>query len=630
MKDYLNNTDPEWFRSRLAKLAFCIIGAFLLLGSRLFYLQIIQGQELRRLSENNCIRLRRIDPPRGLLLDSQGHIMVDNRPSFDLNIVPKDAEPLQATLQKVAPHLDLSVSALEVKIEQSRSKAAYRPIVLKRDIGRDALAAIEVRRFDIPGVVVDVRPTRHYIEAQSACHLIGYLGEINALELDSDEYRGCRVGDHVGKFGAEKTFEPFLRGRRGGQQVEVDATGQVVRVLKTVDAQAGHNIFLSISRSLQQRAENLLSQKVGAVVAVEPDTGRILAMASSPAFNPNLFVSGLSHEHWNALVHNPHRPMENKAVQAEYPPGSTYKIITAIAGLEEGVIDEHTTFFCPGHYPFGDRVFFCWRVWGHGDVNVVTALEESCDVFFYQVGQKLGIDRLAWYAKACGLGTPTGIRLNDEGSGLVPTAAWKKRRTGISWQKGETLSVAIGQGFNLTTPLQMAMLVAAVANGGTRYQPLIMDKIVASDGHLVQRNRPRVTGKIPCSDQTLNVVRRGLWNAVNGRRGTARQIRLADIGICGKTGTAQIYSRRTDTRLKEEELADHLKSHAWFLAYAPESSPQIAVAVIVEHGAHGSSAAAPIAQELIKTYLRPEKPSSAPAKEPGSTPVGDMSPHRQS
>jgi penicillin-binding protein 2 len=377
-----------------------------------------------------------------------------------------------------------------------------------------------------------------------------------------------------------------------------------MRILKTVDAEPGNNVYLTIDQRLQRRAEVLLEGVVGAAVAIEPDTGRILALASSPSFDQNSFVGGITHEQWDSLISNPFRPMSNRAIQGEYPPGSTYKIITALAGLEEGVIDAQTTFNCPGYYRYGNRVYRCWKKGGHGKVDILKAVEESCDVFFYQVGERLGVDRLAWYAKAFGLGSPTGIFLDQEAHGLIPTAAWKKRRTGIPWQKGETLSVAIGQGFNLATPLQMAVLAAAVGNGGNRYQPMILDRIQSADGKILKKNAPRLTGKLPISPVNLGLVKLGLWKVVNGEKGTARGSRLADIDMSGKTGTSQVISSKEDETLAEEDIPIHLRAHAWFVAYAPSEQPTIAVAVVVEHGEHGSGAAAPIAREMIKTYLR--------------------------
>lgn len=610
---YSKNADKEWYRQRLTRSMFCAMAAFTMLIVRLFYLQIVEGEEYRRLSENNCIRLRSIDAPRGLIFDCNGNLLVDNRPSFDLSIIIKDAENLEDTLEKLSAYTDISLDQLTARIKAGKGVPSYKPILLKEDIGRELLAVIEVHKFDLPGVILDVRPKRHYIHKESAAHITGYLGEVSPEELKSGKYQGCRVGDYIGKFGIEKSAEFFLRGTRGGQQVEVNAKGQVVRVLKTVDALSGHNIYLTIDQVLQRKAESLIEGMAAAVAAMDPDTGDILAMASNPSFDPNSFVNGMSVKEWKSLINNPFRPMENKVIQGEYPPASTYKIVTAIAGLEEGVIDENTSVYCPGYYEYGDRTFRCWKKAGHGSVNVVKALAESCDVFFYQAGQKLGVDRLARYAKACGLGAPTEVMLDHEGGGLIPTSAWKKRYLGVPWQGGETLSVAIGQGYNLATPLQMLMLTAAVANGGTIYRPRILKAVENAEGNTAYQDdpvlKPQIIGKLPCSKKTLDIVRKGLWEVVNGQRGTARIARADGIRISGKTGTAQVFSRKgNDNNRRKKEEPHHLKPHAWFVAYAESKGRRIAVSVIVEHGEHGSGTAAPIARDLIKCFMGVEDP----------------------
>ncbi len=611
MGKYLKTSDTDWYKQRLIRVMICVAGAFFILLIRLFYLQVIQGQELRRLSENNCIRLQSTDPSRGMIFDRNGTLLVDNRPAFDLSIILKDAKPVDRTIEKLAKLIDVPVSELMKKLKHDKGVSSYKPILLKQDIGRDALAAVEVRKFDLPGIVVNVKARRHYVNRQSAAHLIGYLSEINSDELKSGKYPECKGGDFIGKFGVEKVFEPFLKGKRGGRQVEVNVMGQVVEVLKTVDAQPGQNIYLTIDHILQEKAEALLEGVAGAVVAMDPETGNILVMASSPSFDQNAFVDGMSHKQWRSLVANPFRPMANKAIQGEYPPASTFKIITAIAGLEEGVIDENTTMHCPGYYKYGNRIYRCWRRGGHGSVDILKALSQSCDVFFYQVGQKLGVDKLAFYAKACGLGSATGINLNNEAGGLIPTAAWKKRRTGIAWQGGETLSVAIGQGYDLATPLQMLVLTSALANGGTRYKPLILKSVKTVDGDIVIQNKRQVIGKLPASKKTLAIVQKGLWEVVQNPKGTGRIAYIKGIDISGKTGTAQVVGRKNNPDLSEKDLPDHFKAHAWFVAYAPSVDPQIVVAVLVEHGGHGSSAAAPIAREIIRTYLEKDKYNGA-------------------
>lgn len=611
MSRHLKTVDNNWYRRRLTWVALCVVAAFVLLIARLFYLQVVQGEEFRQLSENNRIRLQSIDPPRGLIFDRNGILLVDNRPSFDLNIILEDAKPVESVIEKLSLHIDVPAAELMSKIEQNKGFLPCRPILLKQNIGRDILAAIKVREFDLPGVEVKVRSQRYYINKGSAAHLIGYLSEINHDELSRRKYTEYSAGDFIGRAGVEKVYEGLLRGKGGGRQVEVNAVGQVVRVLQTVDAQPGYNIYLTIDHTLQKKAEKLLDGLAGAVAAMDPTTGHILVLASSPSFDQNIFVNGMSHEEWNSFISNPLSQMKNRAVQSKYPPGSTYKIVTAIAGLEEGIIDKRTTFYCRGCYRLGNHVFRCWQRDGHGNVDVVKALAESCSVFFYHVGQELGIDRLAWYARACGLGSPTGIDLNHEAEGLVPTAAWKKRHTGIAWQKGETILTAIGQSYNLTTPLQMLVLISAIANEGVKYRPLMLKRIETDDGRTVSEyehlTKPRqVTGRLPVSRQTLELVKKGLWEAVNTRKGTATPAGINGIEVSGKTGTAQVVSLAEDDIIHKKEKADHLRPHAWFVGFAPEATPQIAVVVIVEHGGRGSTAAAPIARELIKAYLSKE------------------------
>ncbi len=619
---YLKTADTDWYRQRVTGVMICVLAVFAVLLLRLIYLQVIRGEEYRLLSLNNRIRLQSIEPPRGLISDRNDYVLVENRPSFDVSVTLKDAGEVEETIKKVSKHLMVPSEELMLKLTASKGVSAYKPILLKQDIGRNALATIEAHKHDLPGIAVNVKLRRHYLNVQDAAHLIGYLSEISPDELAAKLYPGRRRGDFIGKYGAEKAYENYLRGTRGGRQVEVNANGQVVRVLKTVNAKPGQNVYLTIDHALQKKAESLLRGVAGAAVAMDPGSGRILALASSPSFDQNFFASGMSHEQWDSLISNPFRPMENKAIQGEYPPGSTYKIITALAGLEEGVIDEDTEVFCPGYYRFGNRTFRCWKKGGHGRVKILKAITESCDVYFYKVGELLGVDRLAWYAKASGLGSPTGINLDKEAKGLIPTAAWKKRRTGVPWQKGETLSIAIGQGFNLATPLQMVGLTAAIANGGTRYRPMILEAIKSPDGRIIHQSQPEVIGKVPISERTLELVRTGLWAVVNSDHGTARGSRLADIEISGKTGTSQVIGRKKDDTRSEEDRPAHLRAHAWFVAYAPSDAPIIAVAVLVEHGEHGSSAAAPVARELIKTYLRSARPGQRVATDADSDDIG--------
>lgn len=601
MERFIQSVDHDWYKQRIVGMMLVVLAAFVILLVRLVYLQVVVGDDYYRLSMNNSIRLQTVDPPRGLILDRYGTKLAENRPSFDVSFTPKDAGDVGRVLSELATHLNVPVEDLQGKVKNSRGLEAVKPVLLKQDIGRDALAGVEARKVDMPGVSVQVRLRRNYLFGLSASHVIGYLGEVNLNELKSGDYPNLRSGDYLGKFGVERVQENLLRGEPGGRQVEVNAHGQIMQVLQTVSPKPGRNVHLTLDRELQQRAEELLEGVAGAAVAVEPATGQILAMASSPSFNQNAFVNGISPEIWESLVSNPYRPLENKAIQGEYPPGSTFKIVTALAGLEEKVIDETTTFDCAGFLPFAGREYRCWKKDGHGQIDVRRALTESCDVFFYRTGLRLGIDRLAWYAKALGLGARSGVELDHEARGLIPSAAWKKKRFGVPWQEGETLSVSIGQGYVLATPLQMALLAAAVGNGGVRYRPSVMSRVETMEGDVVFQTAPQEIGRLPISPRNLKLVQQGIWGAVNGEGGTARRVHLNDIEIAGKTGTSQVVGRKDGG---DDYTPPHLRPHAWFVCYAPFDAPKIAIAVVVENGEHGSSAAGPIAREMVKTYLR--------------------------
>ncbi|MBP9597824.1 MAG: penicillin-binding protein 2 [Desulfobacter sp.] len=611
------NSDREWIKHRYVVASMCIVFVFSVLLLRLVYLQMIRGEEYRRLSMTNCVRLKSIKSSRGLIYDRNRILLVDNRPAFDLTIVLEDAKPLKQTLDHLAELTGDSCEDLTAIIEKEGGAAFYKPLVLKRDITRDLLAAIEAHQFDLPGIHIDIEPSRNYIHKKTAAHLIGYLGEINKDELDSGKFPNVRSGDSIGRYGVEKSFEADLQGKRGGHQLEVDVNGRVIKILKTVEPVSGNDLVMTIDLPLQQKAEGLLGENDGAVVALDPSNGDVLVMASSPSFDQNDFIGGISSKKWQVLRDDPGRPMNNKAIQAEYPPASTYKIITALAGLEEKVIDRNSTFFCPGFYKFGNRRYHCWSKYGHGTINVVDAIAQSCDVFFYQTGEKLGVDALAKYAQGSGLGRLTGIRLAHERPGLIPTSAWKKQRFKEPWQAGETLSISIGQGFNLVTPLQMAVFISAVGNNGTLYRPRLVKSVQDAKGQVIREIEPEITGGLPTSKKNLAIVRQGLLEVVHGNRGTARQIRLPDVQIAGKTGTAQVFSRKAGEKFDNKKLKRTLQDHAWFVCYAPAQDPKIAIAVIIEHGEHGSSAAAPVAQELIHAYFGgPEVPTAVVEEDP--------------
>ncbi len=579
-----------------------MLAAFLILGLRLIYMQIINGEYYYEISENNCIRRERIKPFRGLIYDRNGHLLVENRPSFNLQMIEKDAEPLDATVKKICTYLEFEPKDIMNKLEKG-CRGGYEPVLIQEDIDRDTMAIVVAHRFELPGISIETRARRHYIYPSLASHLLGYLGELNPREIRDSHFKNRQKGGYVGRFGVEKAFEDYLAGESGGRIVQMNAGGQVVDVLDEVSPDPGHNIYLTIDYELQRMAETLLGEKVGAVVAMNPNSGEILAMASSPAFNPNHFVDGMSKKEWQSLSGNPDQPMMNKALQGEYPPASTYKIITAMAAIEENAVSLDEEIYCPGHYKYGNRLYHCWKEIGHGNLNMVQALSQSCDVYFYHMGKRLDVDTIAKYAHASGLGSPTGIQLDREADGLIPTAEWKLRRYGTPWQGGETLSIAIGQGYNLVTPLQMAVLISAIANGGIRYQPTILNKIETVEGKRVKSARAVINGRLPAGKRTLKIIQKGLWHAVNARHGTAYwHVRDKSVEISGKTGTAQIISRKRGEE-RSEDMDARYKPHAWFIGYAPSNNPKIAISVLVEHGEHGSSGAGPIAGKLMRHYL---------------------------
>ncbi len=603
MTEFGKNPDREWLKQRIIGVSVCIIFAFAVVFLRFIYLQIIKGDEFRLLSEKNAVRLTGIKAPRGLILDRNKKILVDNRPSFNLKIMLEDAGDVKETMTKVSQMMDTPFEDLMKKISDAGKGAFYKPVTLQDDISRDHLAIIEAHKFDLPGVFIDIEPTRHYIHKKTASHLLGYLGEVNNDELLSGKYPNVKTGDSIGRYGVEKSFETYLQGKRGGRQIEVDANGRTIKVLKTVEPITGLDLKLTIDLDLQQIAEKMLEDKHGAVVALDPNTGDVLVLASAPGFDQNDFVGGINSKKWKALMTDRGKPMTNKAIQGEYPPASTYKIITSIAALEEKEIDIHTTAYCPGFFRYGNRVYRCWNKNGHGEISIIDAISQSCDVFYYQAGDKVGVDALAKYAMGCGLNKKTGILLEGEKKGLIPTSSWKKKRFNESWHRGETLSIAIGQGYDLVTPLQMAVFIAAVGNGGTLYRPRIVSAIEGSQGNLIKEIPTESAGKLPVGKKTLEIIQKGLLKVVDDDRGTAKRIRLKHVKIAGKTGTAQVFSVKSGEKLKTEHLDFYLRDHAWFICYAPAENPVIAISVLIEHGAHGSTAAAPIAAALIGRYI---------------------------
>ena len=561
---------------------------FLMLGGRLWYLQIIRGGEFRQRSENNRTRIQETLPPRGLILDRNGYLLVDNSPHYDLAIIREDVRDEKELIGRLCHILGMSYEELSERYDEIRRKPSFKPAVLVRDVTDANRVILETHRYELQGTVIQVKPQRRYLNEFLASHIIGYLGEINSNQLADELYREHRMGDLVGQYGVEREWESYLHGRRGWRLVEVNARGRLLKVIKQVNPVAGRNLHLTLDSGLQQVAQDALGEQVGAIVAVDPRTGEVLAMASSPTFNQKDFEGGISTEKWNELVNNPFHPLENRAISGQYPPGSTFKIISAIAGLEEGAVQPDTLIACKGAFPFGDRVFHCWNSrYGHGMVDMHRSLRESCDIYYYEVGLRVGVDRLSDYSHAFGLGQKTGIGLPAERPGLVPTKAWKKNRYKIPWRPGETLSVIIGQGYNMATPLQMAMVTSTIANGGIYYKPHIVRMFTDAGGKVVKFMEPEVVRRLKIKPENLAAVRKGLAGVVNEPGGTATRVKMDDIVVAGKTGTSQVVTLKRYRSTRDEDRPYKYRDHAWFVAFAPLEDPRIAVAVVVEHAGHG-------------------------------------------
>ena len=596
---------PE-LRRRSRVLYVLLAVAFLGLITRLVFLQVLQGERYTFLSENNRIRIKRVPGTRGMIFDRQGQLLVDSRPSFDLIFVPEDSESPENTLRLLARYLQRDEGELLKTFEENKSRAAFDELVIGRDIEWPSIVAVETHQLDLPGVTLRARPRRNYTDGPMAAHVLGYLGEINQRQLKTLKDQGYVIGDEIGQYGLERRWEELLRGQSGGQQVEVDALGRRVRVLHEVNDVPGYTVHLTLDRQLQETAFEALNGKQGTIVALDVNSGAILALASTPAFDPNIFARGIKSDEWSGLIKDQLRPLSNRAIQGQYPPGSTFKIIMSIAGLEEGVIQPESFIQDPGFYPFGNRSFRDWKKGGHGAVNLHKAIVESCDTYFYQLGPKIGIDRIAKWAHAFGLGDKTGIALDDERSGTIPDTEWKRKRYRQPWFPGETVSVAIGQGYVTVTPLQLANMMAAVANGGKLYRPYLVNKVESVDGATAREYGPELIRTIELKTDTLKRVREALSDVVNGAGGTGGAARSQMVQIAGKTGTAQVVEMKGGY-VKTEQLAYFNRDHAWFVSYAPVDNPQIAIAVLVEHGGHGGDAAAPMAKKVFEKFIEMQK-----------------------
>jgi len=603
----LSRHEPPEFRQKFKIVGAALFVAISVLIIRLGYLQIIKGDEFRQKSENNSVRFRNLKPLRGLIMDRNRVILADNRPSFDVIYIPNKNRGNESSIEKLK-NLYQSKS-LELLYDQSVSKNAkpYLPIKLEKNVGMEKIALIETNALDLPGIYIDVSPIRLYLNGEMLAPIIGYTGEISKEDLGKNDGR-YTYGDVLGKHGVEKFFDSYIRGRRGAELVEVNVYGKEIKNLGRIDPVSGCNIVLNIDADLQKATREALAGRSGAAVVLDVRDGSILAMFSAPSFDPNLFNSGISYEQWEKLKNNPLCPLSNKAISGQYPPGSTYKLIVAAAALEEGVINPETKIFCNGSFTLGNRTYRCWKKGGHGSVNLHQAIVGSCDVYFYTVGKMLGVDKIAQYAKRFGLGEIAGIDLPNEKSGLVPTKDWKLKRKKSPWLMGETISISIGQGFNLVTPLQLANAFSAFANGGTLWRPRLVKYIETTDGKLYKQFLPEKEGELKLSPKTVESLNSALWGVVNEPGGTGKNAKLSGVDVCGKTGTSQVLGlSENEIARRAKRLAAFQKDHALFACYAPLKNPEIAVAVILEHAGGGGAAAAPVARKILSAYFDGKK-----------------------
>ena len=614
----------EQIRELQDRFRFLYAAVFLGLGlmvSRLVFLQILSGDKMRRYSEENRIKRVKITAPRGMIFDRNRTLLIDNRPAFDLEVIPqflKESKQTNQVAKRLAGLIHMSdAEAIETLERVVESKPSFMPVKIKTDLTRDEVAQIESWKIEMPGVEVREEIKRTNIYGEIASHLLGYIGESNEddlARLNKRETNKYKLGDNTGKYGLEQRLEDTLRGIDGEDLKEVDALGRIKLEKgkgRVLDANAnkaavpGKNLILTIDQDLQLAANKAFGDKIGSVVAINPKNGEILAMLSRPSFDPTEFSRGIPAAIWNKLLSNSNHPLRDKTIQDHYQPGSTFKTLTAIAGLEEGVITEKDNFNCSGSMRIGNRVVHCWSKHGHGNVNVVSALTQSCDVFFYKLALKLkSVDDIAKWAFKLGLGKRTGINLAHEVSGTIPTEEWKQKQFHQPWNDGETINTAIGQGFVLTTALQLANMYATIANGGTLFRPFIVKEIESNEGKILKEFKSEEMAKVSLSNKTLELINQGLWGVINSPHGTAAASRLPGIDFVGKTGTAQTIRLSSDKLYgKCESWKFQDRHNALFVGFAPLKNPAIAVAVIGEHACHGASSAAPIAKAVIKTYL---------------------------
>jgi penicillin-binding protein 2 len=566
-----------------------------LLLLQFWLLQGVNSKRYRELAENNRIRTLGIAAPRGTLTDRNGRVLAENKASFRIVVTMGPTGSLENIARALAPLIGVAEEEIQQKL--SKPRAPYQPVTIKPKATFEDVAAVEARRLEMPEVSVEVVPVRAYPRAESAAHVVGRVGEVTDRQLKQPAFADFEPGRVVGQSGLEALYNEDLTGVDGLRRVVVNSRGVEVELSEDQPARAGGAVELTLSADLQKAMEEAFKGHAGSAVALDPLTGEILGLVSAPGFDPNSFTSGIDRAAWEGLTKDPKTPLLNRVVQGQYAPGSLFKVIVAAAGLEEGLITPETEVYCPGYASIYGHVFKCNRPAGHGVVSLGRALGESCNVYFYQLGARLEIQRIAAYARRFGLGAATAVDLPNEAAGLIPDPDWKERIFKTPWYQGETISVSIGQGQVLTTPLQVARMMAAIANGGRLVQPHIV-RLVA--GRPVAYEPPRSMGIKP---STLAAIRRGLFMAVNSG-GSAQSAQISDTVVAGKTGSAQVVS---STKLSRD--LGSIQPHAWFAGFAPFNNPRIVIAVLVDHGGSGGAAAAPVARAIFEKFFNHESGS---------------------
>ena len=572
---------------------------FLGLILRLWYLQGIHGEYFRDQSENNRLRTIRTVAPRGNILDQNDILLVRNRTSFDIGLILEDIENLDSTLQVLSAVTGRPVEVLKKQLNQPRKNLPFEPRTVIVDAPREEVAKIKANGHRLPGVIVSTVPAREYPFGGLASQLVGYVREISKAQLDSfGTDAGYKFGDVIGQTGLEKVYERYLRGLSGVVKVEVDAKGNRKGEVSVVDVDEGADLVLSLDSDMQRAAELGLAGRRGAVIALDPNNGEVLTLASSPSLDGTLFAGKVDAKTWAAVLADPDKPLANRAIAARYPPGSTWKLFMAAAGLTSKKITPKTTFNCPGYFWFGGRAYKCHKHTGHGTVDLLKAITVSCNVFFYQLGQLLQLEGIEKFSRSFGFGVPTGIDLPGEEPGIVPSDKWKREVMKERWYPGDTIPVSIGQGLMGVTPLQMASAVAALANGGIIYKPQLVRKIIPKDGSTPIEFKPEIRSKVDMDAASLETIKQFAIGVVNDPHGTGKRAALPGIVVAGKTGTAQVGV------LGKDKLDDKFKDHAWFVSFAPADHPLIATAVIVENSGHGGEFAAPISRQVMAVFFK--------------------------